>query len=47
MKKYKYPQPNTCDKCKHSDERNACTLYTKDKVEIWLTNQCKAFEAFE
>jgi len=40
---YKYPQPNTCDKCKHFDGN--CTYYPREVwPTLWLTNQCPKFE---
>ena len=43
---YKYPQPNTCDKCNGFDVN--CTRYPReDWPMLWLTNQCDKFEAKE
>lgn len=45
MKDYKYPQPDTCERCRNYVGKD-CKKYIDyaDRVEIWLTNQCNGFE---
>ncbi len=44
MKKYKYPQKDTCYECEYS--KGKCTQFPKeDWAEIWLTNQCNGFKS--